>query len=60
MNLHPLENEQAEKLKSREKRKDEWRMMKDDDFKQLRGFGNGQRNGQTDISECRIAFATEN
>ena len=35
-------------------------MVKDDDFKQLRGFGNGQRNGQTDISECRIAFATEN
>ena len=43
--------------------KDEWRMMKDeecimkdDDFKLLRGFG----YGLTDICDCRVAFATEN
>ena len=35
-------------------------MMKVDDFKLLRGFDNGQTDGQTDICECRVAFATEN
>ena len=46
--------------------KDEWRMvkderwkMKDDDFKLLRGFGNGQTNKRTDIGGCRVAFTTE-
>ena len=43
---------QAEKLKSREMkegwRKDEWRMMKDDDFKLLRGFDNEQMDWQTE------------
>ena len=35
-------------------------MMKDDDFKLLRGFDDGQTDGQTDnICECRVAFATE-
>ena len=38
-------------------------MMKDDDFKLLRGFGNGWTdrltNKQTDIGGCRVAFATE-
>ena len=49
---------QAEKLKSREMKegwmkndegwmKYEWRMMKDDDFKLLRGFDYGQTNEQT-------------
>ena len=36
--------------------KDEECIMKDDDFKLLRGFG----YGLTDIGECRVAFATEN
>ena len=39
-------------------------MMKDDDFKLLGGFGDGltdrQTDGQTDICDCRVAFATEN
>ena len=35
-------------------------MMKDDDFKLLMGFALGQTDKQTDISECRVAFATEN
>ena len=30
-------------------------MMKDDDFKLLRGFA----DGWTDICDCRVAFATE-
>ena len=34
-------------------------MMKDDDFKLLRGFDNRQTNGRTDIFECRVAFTTE-
>ena len=33
-------------------------MMKDDDFKLLRGFADRQTDGQTD--DCRVAFATEN
>ena len=37
--------------------------MKDDDFKLLRGFAKGwmdrQTNKQTDICDCRVAFATE-
>ena len=44
------------------KNDDGW-MMKDDDFYLLRGFGlwqtNGRTNEQTDICECRVAFATE-
>ena len=35
-------------------------MMKDDDFKLLRGFGDGRTNERTDICNCRVAFATEN
>ena len=39
-------------------------MMKDDDFKLLRGFEDEQTDGQTDkqtdICDCRVAFATEN
>ena len=34
-------------------------MMKNDDFKLLRGFGDGRTNGRTDICDCRVAFATE-
>ena len=34
-------------------------MMKDDDFKLLRGFADGQTNSWTDICECRVAFVTE-
>ena len=34
-------------------------MMKDDDFKLLKGFALGQTNKQTDICDCRVAFATE-
>ena len=34
-------------------------MMKDDDFKLLRGFASEQTNRRTDICECRVAFATE-
>ena len=44
--------------------KDEWRMTKDDDFKLLKGFAlwqtNRQTDEQTDICNCRVAFATEN
>ena len=36
-----------------------WRMMKDDDFKLLRGFDYGQTDKRTDICDCRVAFATE-
>ena len=35
-------------------------MMKDDDFKLLRGFASRQTDRLTDICECRVAFATEN
>ena len=35
-------------------------MLKDDDFKLLRGFADEQMNRQTDICDCRVAFATEN
>ena len=38
-------------------------MMKDDDFKLLKGFAlrltDKRTNGQTDICHCRVAFATE-
>ena len=34
-------------------------MMKDDDFKLLRGFADGRTDGRTDIGDCRVAFATE-
>ena len=30
-------------------------MIKDDDFKLLRGFDDRQTNGRTDICECRVA-----
>ena len=33
--------------------------MKDDDFKLLRGFDDRQTNKQTDICDCRVAFASE-
>ena len=35
-------------------------MMKDDDFKLLRGFDYGRTDRRTDICDCRVAFATEN
>ena len=39
-------------------------MMKNDDFNLLRGFADGQTDGltdeQTDICDCRVAFATDN
>ena len=35
-------------------------MMKDDDFKLLSGFADKCTDGQTDICDCRVAFATEN
>ena len=35
-------------------------MMKDDDFKLLRGFADRLTDRQTDICDCRVAFATEN
>ena len=66
-------------LKVAKWRKDEWIMIKvdegwmknhegwmirDDDFKLLRGFAdeqtNGQMNRRTDICDCRVAFTTEN
>ena len=56
---------QAEKLKSREMKEgrmknDEGWMMKDDDFKLLRGFADRQMNeqmdGWTDICDCRVAL----
>ena len=34
-------------------------MLKDDDFKLLRGFADGRTDGRTDICDCRVAFATE-
>ena len=34
-------------------------MMKDDDFKLLRGFEDRQTDKRTDICDCRVAFATE-
>ena len=33
-------------------------MMKDDDFKLLRGFDDGQTDSLTDICDFRAAFAT--
>ena len=47
-------------LKVAKWRKYEWRMMKDDDFKLLRGFTYIQTDKRTDICDCRVAFATEN
>ena len=35
-------------------------MMKDDDFKLLRGFADRLTEERTDICDCRVAFATEN
>ena len=35
-------------------------MMKDDDFKLLRGFADRLTDERTDICECRVALATEN
>ena len=35
-------------------------MMKEDDFKLLRGFADRQMDSQTDTCDCRVAFATEN
>ena len=53
-------------LKVAKWRKDKWRMMKDerwmmkdDDFKLLKGFALGWMNKWTDICNCRVAFATE-
>ena len=44
--------------------KDERCMMKDDDFKLLKGFAlrltDKQMDKQTDICDCRVAFANEN
>ena len=34
-------------------------MMKEDDFKLLRGFDYGQTGRVMDICECRVAFETE-
>ena len=34
-------------------------MMKDDDFKLLRGFDDGQTDRLTDIGGYRVAFASE-
>ena len=47
---------QAEKLKSREMRKDEWRMMKDE----WRMTKDERWTFVTDICDFRFAFATEN
>ena len=33
-------------------------MMKDDDFKLLRGFDNRQTDREMDIGDCRVAFTT--
>ena len=41
-------------------KKDEGWMMKNDDFKLLRGFGDGRTDERTDICDCRVAFVTEN
>ena len=35
-------------------------MMKGDDFKMLGGFADRLTDKQTDICDCRVAFATEN
>ena len=35
-------------------------MMKDEDFKLLKGFALRRTNRRTDICDCRVAFATEN
>ena len=35
-------------------------MMKDADFKLLRGFEDRQMSGQTYIGDCRVTFVTEN
>ena len=40
-------NKQAENLKSRELKEGWWRMMKDDDFKLLRGFADWRTDGRT-------------
>ena len=42
------------------KMNDEWWMMKDADFKLLRGFEDRQTNEQTYIGDCRVTFVTEN
>ena len=34
--------------------------MKDNDFQLLRGFNNEWTGGRTDISDCRVAFVSEN
>ena len=39
--------------------KDEGWMMKDADFKLLRGFADGLTDRRTDIFECTVAFVTE-
>ena len=57
-----LKNLQTNKLKSLKVakwRRDEWRMMKDDDFNLLRGFADKRTDEQIDICDCRVAFATE-
>ena len=40
--------------------KDEEWMIKDDDFKLLRGFDYRWMDRQTDICEYRVAFVTDN
>ena len=35
-------------------------MMKDDDFKLLKGFADRLTDKQMDICECRVTFATDN
>ena len=49
-------------LKVAKWKKDEWRMMNVEGwwFQAVEGFCDGQTNKQTDICECRVAFATEN
>ena len=39
---------------------DERLMMKNDDFRLLKGFASEQTDRRMDICECRVAFATEN
>ena len=48
-----------ERWKDEWKMKDEWWMMKDDDFKLLKGFADKWTDGWTDIYDCRVAVATE-
>ena len=62
-----LKNDEGWKMNDeRQMMKDESWRMKDEkiDFKLFEGFGlwqtNEQMNGQTDICDCRVAFATEN